>query len=109
VSAPPVPTAILRLVPDGRSLPLAAGERVLDALDEAWLGTGLPTACRAGNCGACVVAVVAGADQLDPPHAREGETLRAIGAGPSERLGCQLRSCARPAPGAEVVLRVIRR
>jgi ferredoxin len=109
VSAPAVAEAILRLLPDGPSVPLPAGERVLDALDDAWPGLGLPTACRAGNCGACLVAVVAGAELLDPPAGRERETLRAGGAGPGERLGCQLRSCARLAPGTEVVLRVIRR
>jgi ferredoxin len=101
--------ATLRLLPEGRALPLPGGERVLDVLDEAWAGAGLPTACRAGNCGACVVAVIAGAELLDPPDARERETLLAAGAAPGDRLGCQLRSCAVPAPGAEVVLRVIRR
>jgi ferredoxin len=100
--------AALRLLPDGPSLPLPAGERVLDVLDDAWPGAGLPTACRAGNCGACLVAVMSHPEQLEPPDSRERETLRAIGAAPSDRLGCQLRARRVPTSGAEVVLRVIR-
>lgn len=99
----------LRLWPEGPSVALPPGERVLDALDEAWPGAGLPTACRAGSCGACLVAVVSGAERLEPPASSERETLSAIGAPPDQRLGCQLRASRRPELTAEVVLRVIRR
>jgi ferredoxin len=97
----------LRLEPDGPSVPFPPGERALDALDDAWPGAGLPTACRAGNCGACLVAVVAGSAQLEPPDPHERQTLRALAAPPDQRLGCQVR--ASPARSGEVVLRVIRR
>ena len=99
----------LRLSPDGPSVPLAPGERVLDTLDEAWSGVGLPTACRAGNCGACLVAVISGGERLEPPAPHERQTLRAVAAAADQRLGCQLRSRPDPELTSELVLRVIRR
>lgn len=102
-------SAALRLSPDGPSVPLAPGERLLDALDDAWPGAGLPTACRAGNCGACLVAVISGGERLEPPAPHESETLQAVGAAHDQRLGCQLRSRPEPELTIDVVLRVIRR
>ena len=101
----------------GPIVPFPPGERALDALDDAWPGAGLPTACRAGNCGACLVAVVSGADALDPPDAHELQTLSTLCAAPDQRLGCQLRAASQldpnSSPGAtprgNVVFRVIRR
>jgi len=72
-------------------LRVASSERVLDVLDDA-PDSALPIACRAGNCGACLLAVREGADLLLPPDLAERETLTAFGAAPpGERLGCQLR------------------
>jgi len=107
VSQDPEPR--LRVWPDGPLVALPAGERVLDALDEAWPGAGLPTACRAGNCGACLVAVLAGAERLEPPAPHERATLQAVGAAADQRLGCQLRTRSQPELTGELVLRVIRR
>ena len=47
-------------------LRVASSERVLDVLDDA-PDSALPIACRAGNCGACLLAVREGADLLLPP------------------------------------------
>ena len=78
-------------MPGGVELPVGEGERLLDALDETIATAGLPTACRAGNCGACLVRVERGGSALVEAGGAERETLRALGARPGERLGCQLR------------------
>jgi ferredoxin len=75
-----------------RQLPLgspAVAERVVDLLDEAGITVGW-LACRSARCGACRLAVDAGKALLCPPNAAESETLAHLGAGPDERLGCQL-------------------
>ena len=78
-------------MPRGVELRVAEGERLLDAFDETIASAGLPTACRAGNCGACLVSVERGASALIPPGEAERETLRVLGAVPDQRLGCQLQ------------------
>lgn len=67
-------------------LEIAPGERVLDALDEHGESGRIAAACRAANCGACRVRVVAGAALVRPPDASE----RSLLSEPDERLGCQL-------------------
>lgn len=91
----------LRILPSGATLSLAGDARVLDVLDES-AELGLPTACRAANCGICRVRVLAGADTLQPSAARERQTLAALGAAPDVRLGCQLRT--RPDVGDELLI-----
>jgi ferredoxin len=80
----------LRFEPAGVAIDASAGERVLDCVDDD-PSIGLPTACRAANCGLCLVSVVAGAEAFEPPVARERETLRELGAKAATRLGCQLK------------------
>jgi ferredoxin len=89
-----------RLEPSGTEVELASGERLLDALDEQGTHAALPAACRAGNCGACVVRVITGAEWLEPPAGHEQATLSQLGCGADMRLGCQIRSAihARGAP-----------
>jgi ferredoxin len=100
---------VVRFEQTGLQLDVAAGERVLDALDE-HPALGLPTACRAGNCGACLVEVTAGMAALAEPAALERRTLAEIGASADQRLGCQLRARAELESGSgPVVLRVVRR
>jgi ferredoxin len=87
-------------------LALADDERLLDALDDQQqLRSALPSACRAGNCGACRVRVLAGDALLAAAAPREQVTLRELGAAEGERLGCQVHAAA----GANglVVLRII--
>jgi ferredoxin len=83
-----------RFMPSGRTLELVAGERLLDAVDhEHALGL-LPSACRAGNCGTCLVRVREGARWLEPPTAEEDAALSELGCAAGERLGCQVHVCA---------------
>lgn len=94
----------VRLQPSGVELPVAPGERVLDALDD-WPETGLPFACRAGNCGACLTLVRSGGALLAPAGRAERETLAELGpVQPELRLGCQLR--AAPGVSGLIVLEV---
>jgi ferredoxin len=101
------PGVRVRFEPSGREVHAAFGERVLDAAEARGV-VALPLACRAGNCGACLVNVPQGADALDAPAAREAETLSALGARPGQRLGCQLHIHDAAAPGELVVLSAAR-
>lgn len=94
----------VRLKERGVELELAAGERLLDAADDHPVTGLLPSACRAGNCGACLLRVRTGAEGFAPPEAAERATLQALGAPPDARLGCQLR--ARPPSGTAAMTAV---
>jgi ferredoxin len=88
----------VRFEPSGIEIDLALGERLLDAVDDCHQLGLLPTACRAGNCGACRVRVRAGADRLEPAHGEERAALADLGCMPDERLGCQVHARASVAP-----------
>ena len=79
----------IRLFPSGENLELAAGERLLDALDDRELVI-LPTACRGAHCGTCLVRVLGGDACVEAAGAEERATLAAMKAAPGERLGCQV-------------------
>lgn len=79
----------VRFEPSGREVRARFGERVLDAAEARGV-VALPLACRAGNCGACLVNVPEGAGALAPASAGETETLVALAARPGQRLGCQV-------------------
>jgi ferredoxin len=81
--------AYVRILPSGMRVQMWPGQRLLDVLDRRELPI-FRTACRAGNCGACRLAVESGAGELRPPSAREYTTLLQLRAAPDERLGCQL-------------------
>lgn len=52
---------------------------------------GLPFGCRAGTCGTCVITVVEGEENLDPPGFVEEDTLAVCGESvPGRRLACQV-------------------
>jgi ferredoxin len=86
----------VRFEPSGITIELEAGERLLDAADERTESAGrvvlLPLACRAGNCGACLLSVRAGADLFAAPLPAEQAALRELGAAGDQRLGCQLHA-----------------
>jgi ferredoxin len=85
--------ARVRLVPSGAVVELQPGERLVDALDEHGI-LAFATACRAANCGICMVRVWAGAEGLAPPNKDEVSLLSWLNAGADRRLGCQLRAVA---------------
>lgn len=45
--------------------------------------------CRTAQCGACLIRVLAGADNLEPPNEREEHVLNLVEAEPNWRLACQ--------------------
>ncbi len=72
---------------EGRDYDLRPGESVLDAMSRH--GVGLPAACRAGSCQACVIRSVSG----DPgPEARRG--LKATWLASGYFLACRARPAA---------------
>jgi adenylate cyclase len=93
-------------------LELAPGERLLDVADDRRGALPLPTACRAGNCGACLVRIREGAEWLEPASSAERATLGELRAAPDQRLGCQLHArgelSAGP-PTASVRVEAVRR
>ena len=94
--------SIVILELDGCEIAGAAGDRLLDLLDDL-SRHGLPLACRGGNCGTCRVRVLHGQDALVPPTAAEQKLLELCGAQRSERLGCQIRvtTALTPQPGSK--------
>jgi len=103
----------VRFEPAGLVVDAEPGERVLDCLDEHALTNpslprALPVRCRAGNCGACLVAVRGGGEALAAPSGRERRTLDELEAGADERLGCQLELCVDPARATGAVVLELR-
>jgi len=47
--------------------------------------------CRDGACGACMVRVVSGAENLSPMEENEKDFLSTMAAAPNERLACQCK------------------
>lgn len=79
----------VRLEPSGLEFAVQPGERVLDAADASGR-PGLPTACRAGNCGICLVRVEQGLAALSAAEPAELRLLAELRAGLDQRLGCQI-------------------
>lgn len=79
----------IRILPHLAELTAEGPVRLLDVLDDRG-GVGLPLSCRGANCAICRVRVLRGRELLEPPVAREQDTLRANGAGADERLACQI-------------------
>ncbi len=81
---------------------IAAGERVLDALDDAGHVPLSLFSCRSANCGICLAHVRRGAAQLEAATPGEMDTLRHLGAPEGARLLCQVR-VADSAAGAAAI------
>jgi ferredoxin len=97
----------VRFEPSGREVRARFGERVLDAAEARGV-VALPLACRAGNCGACLVNVPEGAEALTPARLAETETLVALAARPGQRLGCQVHVSETASPEQLIVLSAAR-
>lgn len=71
------------------------GIRLVDLCDEK--SAPVPFSCRSASCGTCRVAVLAGAELLEPPRDDELEVLDVFGDDPgATRLACQARLKAGP-------------
>ena len=72
-----------RIIAHGRAVEVPDGAPVMDACE----ALGVPFGCRGGICATCLVKVVDGAENLEPPN-----TLEAwMDLPPDERLACQAR------------------
>lgn len=71
--------AILHI--EGASIEVSDGARIMDGCDE----LGVPFGCRAGQCATCVVTVLSGMENLEPPNTREMD----MGLADDQRLACQ--------------------
>lgn len=81
-----VGTTCLDLASGGTFSP-SPGQALLDAAHAG--GVDLPFGCHVGTCGACAIAVLEGAEHLDPPDAIERDALERYRMAPNERLACR--------------------
>ena len=80
----------VRFAPSGRTVQVPAGTSLFEAARLAQVPLG--SSCGGeGACGWCRVTVIAGAEALTPPTAREVELLGRIGAAAAERAACLAR------------------
>jgi ferredoxin len=79
----------------GPAVRVEAEGPIVDVCDDA--RAPVDFSCRSASCGTCRVAVLTGAELLEPPREDELEVLRLFEAGDGERLACQAK--ARPGPG----------
>ncbi|WP_194962938.1 2Fe-2S iron-sulfur cluster-binding protein [Streptomyces sp. NRRL B-1677] len=71
----------------GRTIEVAAGttlQHICDAYD-----TPVTFGCRAARCGACMIKVISGADNLTPAGPGERAVLDILALSPDCRLACQ--------------------
>nr|AGS53636.1 hypothetical protein [uncultured bacterium contig00074] len=75
---------------------MKAGASLAEAARSASLDSepiGSKHSCRGhGRCGACLVAIEAGMENLSAPDERESRLLRILKAKPSQRLACQAKA-----------------
>lgn len=74
---------------DNISVDVEDGSRLQDAIDSS--GADIPFGCREGNCATCMIEVVEGGENLNPPTANEKITLLAEELDMNIRLACQCR------------------
>lgn len=63
------------------------GVRVIEISEK--VGSGIVYGCREGDCGTCIMKVVAGWENLSTPSVIEDKILRDNAAGKHNRLACQ--------------------
>jgi ferredoxin len=80
----------VRFPTQGRSVCVPSGTLLIDAVRDADLP--IASACRAdGLCGRCGVAILAGANEIDPETAEESRAKQRNRIDPGLRLACRIR------------------
>lgn len=64
-----------------------AGTRVIEISEK--VGSGITYGCREGDCGACIMKITEGWNNLSEPSVLEDRVLRDNMAGKHDRLACQ--------------------
>lgn len=71
----------------GVTVTVPAGTRMIEISEK--VGAGIIYGCREGDCGTCLMVVIAGWDNLSEPSVLEDKILRENMAGKNNRLACQ--------------------
>lgn len=77
------------IVTDNKTLDVVDGYKMIDMCDQH--DTSILFGCRDGACGACMIRVLAGAENLSPMADDERDFLESMAAAPNERLACQCK------------------
>lgn len=82
----------------GVTLSVPAGTRLIEISEK--VGAGITYSCREGECGTCLMKIVAGMDNLSERSVLEDKVLQENMAGQNQRLACQAQVL-----GGDVVVR----
>ncbi|HWS13406.1 MAG TPA: 2Fe-2S iron-sulfur cluster binding domain-containing protein [Rhodocyclaceae bacterium] len=82
----------------GITVTVPAGTRLIEVSEK--VGAGITYGCREGECGTCMMRIVAGHEHLASPSVLEDKVLKENMAGRHNRLACQCQVL-----GGEVVVR----
>jgi ferredoxin len=74
---------------DKKTFDVADNYALIDMCEQ--FDTSILFGCRDGACGACMVRVISGAENLSPMKDDEKDFLETMAAQPNERLACQCR------------------
>lgn len=77
------------IVTDSKTIDVPEGYALIDMCED--YETSILFGCRDGACGACMVRVLEGADNLSPMQDDERDFLETMAAEPNERLACQCK------------------
>jgi ferredoxin len=80
---------IVTVTTDKKSITVVDNYPLIDMCEDH--DTSILFGCRDGACGACMVRVLAGAENLSPMKDDERDFLETMAAEPNERLACQCR------------------
>ena len=72
---------------DNKTIEVAQGYAMIDLCEDH--DTSILFGCRDGACGACMIRVLEGAENLSPIRDDERDFLETMAAEPNERLACQ--------------------
>jgi len=82
----------------GITVTVPSGTRLIEVSEK--VGAGITYGCREGECGTCMMRIVAGHEHLASPSVLEDKVLKENMAGRHNRLACQCQVL-----GGEVVVR----
>lgn len=77
------------IVTDDKTIDVPEGYALIDMCED--YETSILFGCRDGACGACMVRVLEGAENLSPMQDDERDFLETMAAEPNERLACQCK------------------
>lgn len=89
----------VNITTDKLSIDVPEGYALIDLCDQH--DTSILFGCRDGACGACMIKVIEGADNLSSMEDHERDFLETMAAAENERLACQCR-----VSGGDVIIEV---